>query len=87
MAHAFYREQDYAPGKSKDNINTPNFRLDLPVAYVVFDDPLAAFKKPTLQLIVSWWLKNRYRAGEETHYATSCVVFEFKFEIDFWSSG
>jgi hypothetical protein len=84
--HAFYRDSDYRAGESVENDNTPAMRLGPAVAYTFFEDPGAAFDKPTLIFLSQWWLQHRYRTGEDISQAIPYVAIAFRFEGQLWGS-
>ena len=87
IVHAFYDEDQYKAGQSKDNPNGPSVRLGPLAAYVFYDRPGSRFNKPTLLLIVNWYLKHRYRTGEDVSQGVPYVVLGFKFSGDLWQAS
>lgn len=85
VVHAFYSEGDYPPGESTDNPNTPSVRLGPLAAYMFFDRPGSRFNKPTVLLILNWYLKHRYRTGTDVSQGLPYIVLGFKLEGDLWS--
>jgi hypothetical protein len=85
VVHAFYRDEHVRDGESKNTANVPMVRLGPFLAYVFYDNPKKVFNKPTLVLIVNWWLKNRFRTGQDVPQAVPYVVLGFKFEGDLWN--
>jgi len=84
VVHAFYRDGDFVPTESVDNPNTPHVRLGPILAYVFYDRPKSMFNKPTVLLILNWYLKHRYRTGADVSQGVPYVVLGFKFEGDLW---
>ena len=82
VSHAFDAE-----GRAAGRDDTPTDRLGPLLAYVFFDTPRAAFNKPTLLLVTGWWLKHRFRTGEDVHQGVPYVVLAFKCEGELWGSG
>jgi hypothetical protein len=82
VVHAFDAE-----GSGAGSDDTPTDRLGPLLAYVFFDRPRAAFNKPTLLLVTGFWLKHRFRTGEDVHQGVPYVVLAFKFEGEIWGSG
>ncbi|MBW2262859.1 MAG: hypothetical protein JRG91_12860 [Deltaproteobacteria bacterium] len=78
LAHAFYDERAFAPGEPHKNPNSPTHRIGPLVGYS-FTTKWKAFEKPTLLLIANWWLKHRYRTGQEVHQAIPYIVLAFAF--------
>mgnify|MGYP004000833885 CR=1 FL=1 len=81
LVHAFYPKSWQSSGAS--NVNTPSHRIG-PMAAYTFRSRNQEFQKPTLVVIVNWWLRNRYRTGQETHQAIPYGVLAFQFEGDVW---
>lgn len=79
LVHAFYSEAD--------NPNTPHVRMGPLLAYVFYDRPKSMFNKPTVLLILNWYLKHRYRTGADVSQGVPYVVLGFKFGGDLWSSN
>lgn len=85
IVHAFYSDDKMDDeGADAESRTSPTLRLGPLLSYVVFDEPLRRFNKPTLIVMGSWWLRNRYRAGESVHQAVPQVIIAFKFEGDIW---
>ena len=78
LAHAFYSGDAYVAGESRSNPNTPTHRLG-PVLGYRFESERERFAKPTLLLLVNWWLSHRYRAGQDVHQGIPYVVLAFSF--------
>ncbi|MCC6810366.1 MAG: hypothetical protein IT381_23245 [Deltaproteobacteria bacterium] len=56
-----------------------------PIAlYEFFNRPGAAFDRPSLGLIVQWYLQHRYRTGQETTQAFPQIVLAFLFAGELW---
>ncbi len=84
LVHALYQDRHYQPGESTDNPNTPFSRLGPLLAYVLYDKPQRVFNKPTLLLIVNWYLTHRFRTGADVSQGVPYVVLGFKFGGDLW---
>ena len=85
MDHVFYPDAD----TFDDNLlkeKTPTHRLGPLVAYTFFNEPGAAFNRPTLALILNWHLKHPYRAGQEIHQAMPYALIAFAFRGDLLQS-
>ncbi len=77
-----YPDDAFAPGEDKDSDNAPTHRLGPLVAYTFFDDPGASFNKPTILLLVNWYLQHRWRTGEDVSQAMPYFVLGFAFSGD-----
>lgn len=49
--------------------NGPTHRFGPSLSYVVFQNPGAAFDSATVFVLLNWWLKHRYRTGEDVNGA------------------
>jgi hypothetical protein len=87
--HAFYRDQDYLPGESHDNLNTPAVRVGPALGWRFFDHPGSALDKPTVLLLTQWWLLHRYRTGQDVSQAMPYIALAFRIEgeIASWKPG
>jgi hypothetical protein len=85
VVYAFYEAEHFRDGESAKTDNVPMVRLGPFLAYIFYDNPKKMFNKPTLVLIVNWWLKNRFRTGQDVDQAVPYLVLGFKFEGDLWS--
>ncbi len=86
FTHVFTRDRDFStPGT--DDPNSPIHRLGPLFAYSFFDDPGAAFNKPTILAVINWHLKHRYRTGQDVSQAVPYFVLGFRFSGDLWRSN
>lgn len=81
----YTRSIDLAPGV-EDNLNTPYHRAGPLLAYTFWDEPGTAFNKPTALLVANWWLKHRFRTGEDVSQAVPYIILGFSFQGDLWRS-
>lgn len=84
VVHTIYRDGDFAAGERLDNPNTPHVRIGPLLAYVFYDRPGRWFNKPTLLVIVNWYLRHRFRTGVDVNRGVPYVVIGFKFSGDLW---
>ncbi|MDJ0761360.1 MAG: hypothetical protein QNJ97_00105 [Myxococcota bacterium] len=84
VVHAFYKDEHYGPSDDTENINTPTVRVGPLAAYVFYDRPSSWFNRPTLVLIVNWWLKHRFRTGDDVNQGIPYLVLGFRFDGDIW---
>lgn len=56
-------------------------------AYQFYDEPGAAFNKPTALLIVNWWLQHQYRTGQDVSQAFPMIILGFVVSGDLWKSS
>jgi hypothetical protein len=97
--HPFYKREHFATQAEFDAYDNENshHRLGLFLAKTFRDDGPSRFNKPTLVLILSWYLTHKYRAGEPgtlpmghtaddyVSRAMPYVILGFAFESDFMS--
>jgi hypothetical protein len=65
-----YTKNDFRPGEDRGLEDNEHQRLGPVFAYTFFDRGYVHFNKPTLFLIVNWYLDARYREGQ----AKSAIV-------------
>ena len=63
--------------------NGPTHRIGPSFSYVVFQNPGSAFDSATLFVLLNWWLKHRWRTGEDVSqgFPFLSVGFSFTGEI------
>ena len=81
LVQAWYPDSAYRPGEPHDDPNGPMMRLGPKVAYVFHQRGCGAFDAPTLFVDVGWWLRHRYRTGEDVSGAIPTVIAGFAFQI------
>ena len=86
VAHAFYSDEALGPGASTQGVVTPTHRLG-PMLVYEFSGRGPRFQKPTLAVILNWWLEHRYRAGQQVNRGIPYVAVGFFFSGDLWSSN
>jgi hypothetical protein len=79
VAAPIYGPQHYAPGQAQEHDNGPFHRVGPMFVYTFFDEPGAAFNKPSLIAIVNWHLVHRWRTGEDSSAAFPYLVVGFAF--------
>lgn len=72
----------YSKSQNADDTDTSHHRAGLLAAYTFFDEGYTSFNKPTVLAITSWYLKHRYRTGEDVSQAVPYVVLGFAFTSD-----
>ena len=77
---AFYQERHLAG--ADENLNTPMHRVGPLLAYSFWKDRGGDFDNPTLLLIANWWVKHRWRTGEDVNQAMPYLVLGFQFTGD-----
>lgn len=79
---ALYRQDQLA---GADNANTPHHRVGPAIIYSFFDDGIGSdWNKPSLVLLAQWWMKHRYRTGDQP--ALPYIVLGFSQQGDFMLS-
>jgi len=81
--HVFYPRDVYETGDRIDNSNT-TARVGPVISYSFKDRPEKRFTKPTLFLVAQWWVKHRYRTGQEVSQAMPLMVLGFSFMGELW---
>ena len=77
-----YPDDAFPEGASRKTDSAPTQRLGPLVAYTFFDEPGEAFNKPTILLLVNWYLEHRWRTGADTSQAFPYIVLGFAFSGD-----
>ncbi len=84
VVHAFYSAAVAETASARAGMSTPTVRLGPLLTYTFFDESPRRFNKPTLMLMTSWWLRNRFRTGDEVGAGVPFVLLAFRFEGDIW---
>jgi len=79
----------YPPGVFGDNDpevtgQNDHFRVGPLISYRLKDRPEKRFMRPTLFMAAQWWVKHRYRAGQQVSQGMPLMVLGFFFSGDFW---
>lgn len=82
LTKAFYDNDNFLPGEKTDDPNGPTHKIGPACAYIFYDDPGASFNKPTILVLVNWWLDHRWRTGEDVSQALPYIVLGFAFSGD-----
>ncbi len=82
--HAFYTSALYEPGESLGRNANDSARLGPVIAYTFRDRPERRFMRPTLFLVAQWWVKHRFRTGQDVSQGLPMVVLGFSFTGDLW---
>ena len=80
LVQAWYPDSAYRPGESPDNPNTPMLKLGPLLAYC-FERKGQGLDAPTLFVEAAWWLRHRYRAGEDVSQAVPTVLAGLTFKV------
>ncbi len=86
VSHAAYPAEALGPGGSAEGVITPTHRLG-PMFVYEFESRGRRFQKPTLAIILNWWLEHRYRTGQQVNRGVPWVAAAFFFSGDLWSSS
>ena len=76
-----YSASDYRAGEKQENDNGHQ-RLGPLAAYTFFDKSYSRFSKPSLVLIVNWYVDHRWRTGADTNAGIPYMVLAFAFTSD-----
>lgn len=92
VVQALYQESDFREGEDRSPADNTVQRLGPMVSYSFFDRGYTAFNRPTLLLVVSWYVDHRYRMGQAPasvlpgvfvqSQAMPYVVLGFSFQSD-----
>jgi hypothetical protein len=86
LTHAFYTQDDFLPGEPVSQPNGPTLRVGPGVLWTLFDYPGARFNRPSIGVLAQWWVRHRWRTGDQIHPALPYAVIAFQFEGDIWPS-
>jgi len=78
-----YNTTDFRPGESLGKVKNEHMRVGPIAAYTFFDRGNARFNRPTLILIVNWYVEHRYRTGADVNQGVPYLVLGFAFNSDF----
>ncbi|MCI0573303.1 MAG: hypothetical protein L0Y66_21360 [Myxococcaceae bacterium] len=81
MTQAFYGAEHFATGEVQEDLNAMH-RVGPLVAYTFFNQDGAAFNSPTLFATANWWVRHRYRAGQESSALMPMVAVGISFSGD-----
>lgn len=80
-----YPDSAYQPGEPTDNLNGPTVRTGPLFAWRFGKgDDTDRFNNPTLLVILNWWVKHRWRTGQDVTRALPYIVVGFKFDGELW---
>lgn len=83
--HIFYPTNSFEPGDDADNKSIGDHaRIGPLVSYTFKDRPKHRFMKPTLFFAAQWWLKHRYRTGQDVSQALPLFILGFSFTGELW---
>lgn len=82
--HIFYPKGVYEPGDVRGDNSNDHARVGPLISYAFKDRPAKRFTKPTLFFAAQWWVKHRYRAGQESSQALPLFVLGFSFMGELW---
>lgn len=81
---AFYPPEVFGDADPEVKGQNDHFRVGPLVTYRFKDRPEKRFVRPTLFVAAQWWVKHRYRAGQQVSQAMPLMVLGFLFSGDFW---
>jgi hypothetical protein len=82
VVHALY-PGSWLAASGGESPGSPHHRVG-PLAAYVFRSPWRAFQQPTVILLLSWWIGNRYRSGGTVHQAVPYGAVAFQVGGDLW---
>jgi hypothetical protein len=77
---AWYPESAYRSGEPVENLNGPMIKLGPVASWTFAFRGSGWFDAPTVFANVGWWIKHRYRAGEDVSRAIPTAVIGFSFK-------
>jgi len=83
--HVFYPDAVYEPGDVQTKNQNDHARIGPLISYTFKDRPEKRFTKPTLFFAAQWWVKHRYRTGQEVNQGLPMLVLGFSFTGELWS--
>jgi len=83
--HIFYPDALYAPGDITGTNQNDGARIGPLISYAFKDRPEKRFTKPTLFFAAQWWVKHRYRTGQEVSQGIPLLLLGFSFTGELWS--
>ncbi|MBL8974870.1 MAG: hypothetical protein JNK56_30010, partial [Myxococcales bacterium] len=83
--HVFYPGAAYEPGDVQSKSQNDHARVGPLISYAFKDRPERRFTKPTLFFAAQWWVKHRYRAGQEVNQGLPMFVLGFSFTGELWA--
>jgi hypothetical protein len=84
VTQALYRRRHFDPVEPVSTPNGPTLRLGPAAGYVFFDRPGARFNRPMVFVLSQWWLRHRYRTGEQKHVAVPYFAIGLQFDGEIW---
>ncbi len=81
LVKPLYTSSHFPEGEAL-TVENGHHRLGLLAAYVFYDEGYTAFNKPAVLLNVAWYLRHRYRTGEDVSQAVPYMVLGFAFQSD-----
>ncbi len=82
--HVWYPDWVWEPGDARDDGANDHARVGPLFAYRFKDRPQKRFMRPTLYVLAQWWVKHRYRTGQQVNQGIPLVVIGFSFTGDLW---
>lgn len=83
--HIFYPGATYEPGDVAGTNQNDSARVGPLISYSFKDRPEKRFTKPTLFFAAQWWVKHRYRTGQEINQGLPLMILGFSFTGELWS--
>lgn len=81
VVEPLYQDKHYRPGEARVNDNGHQ-RIGPLFAYTFYDRPYTRFNRPSLILIVNWYLDHRWRTGTDVNQGIPYAVLAFAFTSD-----
>ena len=81
-----YTSEQVRPTESVSGVDNTLQRLGVLAAYTFYDDGYTKFNKPTVILISSWYLHQRYRTGQDVAQVIPYFLLGFAFQSDLFEA-
>jgi hypothetical protein len=82
--HVFYPTGAYEPGDVENDKMNDTARIGPLISYTFRDRPERRFLKPTLFFAAQWWVKHRFRTGQDVSQGLPLMVLGFSFNGELW---
>ncbi|MSP59856.1 MAG: hypothetical protein EXR72_05865 [Myxococcales bacterium] len=83
LVKPFYKATDFQPGEETGTTKNGHMRVGGLAAYTFFDRGFTRFNKPTVLVILSWYVQSHYRTGTDpTNAGIPYVIVAFAFQSD-----
>lgn len=80
-----FKDSDFRDGEKTTDFHSPMHRVGPMILYKLWSkpDPTAGYNNPSVLVLIQWYAKHRYRAGQEFNQALPYVVVGYRFDGQF----